>query len=130
LACVLDDGRDAACVLDYLTSTIASTHILTGASATLLLGHLDAPSDTPVLLGFVNDTLVSTYPPEPRNNVVSMWLICAAMRVVDTCPVKRLCEVVGSLQDGLSVWVADQHQVLTRKRSMWVVFVPSFHQLN
>jgi hypothetical protein len=105
-------------MLNYLTSTIASTHILTGASATLLLSYLDAPSDTPALLGFVNDTLVSTYPPEPQNNVASMWLIRAAMRVVDTCPVKRLCEVVGSLQDGLSVWVADQHQVLTHKHLM------------
>ena len=79
----------------------------------LLLSHLDAPSDTPVLLGFMNDTLMSTYPPKPQNKVTSMWLMCAAMRVMDTCPVKRLCKVIGSLQDGLSVWVADQHQVLT-----------------
>src|SRR6266851_1003768 len=117
LARVLDDGGDATRVLDHLASTIASTHIPTGASASrvaeLLLSHLDAPSDAPALLGFVNDTLVSTYPPEPRNKVASMWLIRAATRVVDTCPVKRLCEVVSSLQDGLSVWVADQHRVLT-----------------
>jgi hypothetical protein len=117
LARVLDDGGDATRVLDHLASTIASTHIPTGASALraaeLLLSHLDAPSDAPALLGFVNDTLVSTYPPEPRNKVASMWLIRAATRVVDTCPVKRLCEVVGSLQDGLSVWVADQRRVLT-----------------
>jgi hypothetical protein len=117
-------------MLNYLISTIASTHILTSASATLLLSHLDVPSNAPALLGFVNDMLVSTYPPKPQNNVASMWLIRAAMRVVDTCPVKRLCEVVGSLQNGLSVWVMDQHQVLTHKCLMWVVFVPSFHQLN
>ena len=51
----------------------------------------------------MNDTLVSTYPPEPRNKVASMWLICAATRVVDPCPAKRLREVVGALQEGLSV---------------------------
>jgi hypothetical protein len=117
-------------VLDYLTSTITSTHILTGTSATLLLSHLNVPSDMPALLGFVNDMLMSMYLPKLRNNVASMWLICTAMRVVDMCPIKRLCEVIGSLQDGLSVWVVDQHQVLTRKRLMWVVFIPSFHQLN
>jgi hypothetical protein len=60
LARVLDDGGDATRVLDHLAGTMASTHIPTGASATraaeLLLSHLDAPA----LLGFVNDTLVST----------------------------------------------------------------------
>jgi hypothetical protein len=65
LAHALDDGGDATHVLDHLVSTIASTHIPTSASAMraveLLLSHLDARSDMPVLLGFVNDTLVSTY---------------------------------------------------------------------
>ena len=65
LAHALNDGGDTMHVLDHLASTIVSTHILTSASAThaveLLLSHLDAPSDMPALLGFVNDTLVSTY---------------------------------------------------------------------
>ena len=65
LARALNDGGDATRVLDHLASTIASTHIPTSASATrvveLLLSHLNMPSDTPALLGFVNDTLVSTY---------------------------------------------------------------------
>ena len=61
--------------------------------------HLDVPPDVPALLGFVNDMLMSTCPPEPRNKVASMWLICAAMRVMDTCPVKKLREVVGELQE-------------------------------
>lgn len=117
LARVHDDGADAARVLDHLAGTIASTHIPTGASATraaeLLLSHLETPSDAPALLGFVNDTFVSTYPPEPRNKVTSMWLIRAVTRVVDTCPINKLCEVVGALQEGLSVWIADQHRVFT-----------------
>ena len=40
-----------------------------------------------------------------------MWLIRVATRVVDTCPVKRLREVVGALQEGLCVWVAVQYQL-------------------
>jgi len=60
----------------------------------------------------MNDTLVSTYPPEPQNKVISMWLICTATRVIDTCPVKKLRKVIGTLQEGLGVWVADQYQVL------------------
>jgi len=117
LARVLDDGGDATRVLNHLAGTISSTHIPTSASATraaeLMLSHLDIPPDAPALLGFVNDTLVSTYPPEPRNKVASMWLIRAATRVVDTCSVKKLREVVSTLQEGLGVWVADQYQVLT-----------------
>ncbi|KAH9999591.1 hypothetical protein BJV74DRAFT_158676 [Russula compacta] len=118
LARVLDDGADTTRVLDHLAGTIASTHIPTGASATraaeLLLSHLETPpSDAPALLGFANDTLVSTYPPEPQNKVASMWLIRTATRVVDACPVRKLREVVGALQEGLSVWVADQYRALT-----------------
>ena len=79
------------------TGTISSTHIPTGASAMhaveLMLSHLDIPPNVPTLLRFVNDMLISTYLPEPRNEVVSMWLIRAATRVVDTCPAKRLYKV-------------------------------------
>jgi len=34
------------------------------------------------------------------------------MRVVDTCPIKKFHKVIGTLQEGLGVWVADQYQVL------------------
>ncbi|KAH9060473.1 hypothetical protein EDB87DRAFT_1616129 [Lactarius vividus] len=114
---VLDEGADPARVLDHVAGTIASTHIPTGASATraadLLLGHLETPSEAPALLEFVNDTLVSTYPPEPRNKVVSMWLMRTVTRMVEMCPVRMLRELLGALQEGLSVWVADQYQVFT-----------------
>ncbi|KAI9465049.1 hypothetical protein BJY52DRAFT_1209886 [Lactarius psammicola] len=114
---VLDEGADPARVLDHVAGTIASTHIPTGASAAraadLLLGHLEMPSEAPALLEFVNDTLVSTYPPEPRNKVVSMWLMRTVTRVVETCPVRMLRDLLGALQEGLSVWVADQYQVFT-----------------
>ena len=72
---------------------------------------LDIPPNVPALLRFMNDTLVSMHPPKPQNKVASMWLICIATRVVDTCPVKRLCEVIGALQDGLCMWVTVQYQL-------------------
>jgi hypothetical protein len=88
LSRVLDDGADAARVFDHLAGTIASTHIPTGAFATraaeLMLSHLETPPDAPALLGFVNDTLISTYPPEPQNKVASMWLIRTATRISST----------------------------------------------
>ncbi|KAI0301170.1 hypothetical protein B0F90DRAFT_1817185 [Multifurca ochricompacta] len=103
---VLDEGTEAARVVDHLAGTIASTHIPTGYSATraadLLLSHLEMPSDAPALLEFVNDTMVSTYPPEPRNKVASMWLMRTVTKVVDTCPATVLRDVLGTLQEGLS----------------------------
>jgi hypothetical protein len=134
LARVLDDGGDATRLLDHLAGTIASTHIPTGGSATraaeLMLSHLEMPPNAPALLGFVNDTLVSTYPPEPQNKVPSVWLIRAATRVVDTCPVKKVREVVGALQEGLSVWVADQYRVLTAEEYAFDVRGFFFHPLQ
>lgn len=126
----LDEGADSARVLDHVAGTIASTHIPTGASATraadLLLGHLETPSEAPALLGFVNDTLVSTYPPEPRNKVTSMWLVRTVTRVVETCPVKMLGELLGALHEGLSVWVADQYRVFTVEEYAFDVSVLTF----
>jgi hypothetical protein len=121
---VLDEGADAARVLDHVAGTIASTHIPTGASATrvadILLGHLEVslslqPHDAAptLLLAFVNDTLVSTYPPEPQDKVVSMWLLRMVKKVVGTLPARMLCKAVSALQEGLGVWVTDQYQVFT-----------------
>lgn len=131
IARVLDDGADAARVLDHLAGTIASTHIPTGASATraaeLMLSHLETPPDAPALLGFVNDTLVSTYPPEPQNKVASMWLIRTTTRVVEMCPVNKLSEIVGTLQEGLSVWISDQCRVFSVEEYAFdVSFIPFF----
>jgi hypothetical protein len=114
---VLDEGADPARVLDHVAGTIASTHIPTDASAMraadLLLGHLETPSEAPALLEFVNDTLVSTYPPEPRNKVVSMWLMRTVTRAVETCPARVLRDLLGALHEGLGVWIADQYRVFT-----------------
>jgi hypothetical protein len=55
-----------------------------------------------------------------------MWLIRPATRVVDTRPVEKLCGVLGALQEGLSVWIADQHHVFTAEEYMFDVggFIP------
>lgn len=128
---VLDEGADPARVLDHVAGTIASTHIPTGASAMraadLLLSHLETPSEAPALLEFVNDTLVSTYPPEPRNKVVSMWLMRTVTRVVETCPTRMLRELLCALQEGLSVWVADQYRVFTAEEYVFDVSVLAPH---
>jgi len=50
------------CMLNHIAGTIASMHTPTDTLVTcmaeLLLGH----HDVPMLLGFINDMLMSTYP--------------------------------------------------------------------
>jgi hypothetical protein len=72
---------------------------------------LNIPPNVPTLLRFVNDMLMSMHPPKPQNKVTSMWLIRATTRVVDTCSVMRLHEVIGALQEGLCMWVTVQYQL-------------------
>jgi len=87
LARTLDDGGGTTRVIDHLVGITSSIHVPTSASATrtadLPLSHLEMPVDAPALLEFVNDTLVSIYPPEPRNKVASLSFI-RTTKVVDT----------------------------------------------
>jgi len=125
LARALDHVADTT---RYSTTTRAPPRAPTSQLAPLqcaaeLVSHLEMPADTPAPHAFVNDTLVNLYPPESRNNVASLRLIRAATRVVDTCPIKQLRDVVGALQEGLSVWLADYSWLVPRRntRSTWVV---------
>ncbi|KAI0044102.1 hypothetical protein FA95DRAFT_1681450 [Auriscalpium vulgare] len=118
----LDDGVETVRILDHVASILSSTHIPSSSSSTrvadLLLSHLeiDDAADAPAtLLEFVNDTLVSTYPPEPRGKVVSMWLLRTVTRIVDVCPLSLFQDVVGSIQEGLQTWIADEYRVFTEE---------------
>jgi hypothetical protein len=72
---------------------------------------LNIPPNVSTLLRFVNDMLMSMHPSKPQNKVMSIWLIHATTRVVDTCPVMRLHKVIGTLQEGLCMWVTVQYQL-------------------
>ncbi|KAH9936222.1 uncharacterized protein B0H18DRAFT_1206615 [Fomitopsis serialis] len=106
----LDYGIDSVTVVDQIASTVFSHRSPTpSASSTriadLLLSNLDindardVPKD---VLDLVNDTLASTYPPEPRNKVISIWLIRTLTRVIDACPVELSMNMFELLQDGLA----------------------------
>jgi hypothetical protein len=64
------------------------------------------------LFSFVNDVLVSTYPPEPRNKITSMWMIRSLTRVVDACPADLRMDLLKTIQDGLRVWIHDGHEAV------------------
>ncbi|TFY54884.1 hypothetical protein EVJ58_g8595 [Rhodofomes roseus] len=117
----LDYGIDSVTVVDQVASTVSSHHSPTmSASATriadLLLSNLDITDarDVPKdVLDLVNDTLITTYPPEPRNKVVSLWLIRTLTRVIDACPIELSMNMFELLQEGLAHWISDDYQVFT-----------------
>lgn len=117
----LDYGIDAPDIVDRVASTIALSHINPdfGAStriADLLLSNLDF-SDIRQLptevLDFVNDTLLGTYPPEPRNKVTSCWVLRSLTRAIDTCPPELHTGFFEKVQDGLCKWISDECESFT-----------------
>ncbi|KAH7912528.1 hypothetical protein BJ138DRAFT_1112247 [Hygrophoropsis aurantiaca] len=116
----LDYGVDAASVLDHVAEVISQNPCPAFASSTrvadLLLGHLEI-SDTRQLpsyvFDFVNDTLLSTYPPEPRNKITSIWLIRSLARIVDGCPSVLRMNLLETLQDGMATWISDDYRIFS-----------------
>ena len=97
-----DYSLDSQTVLDNITtfisanqtptSEISSTH-----AAELLISHLDiveAREIPEVLVGFVNDTMRSIYPPEPRNKPLSLWLVYMDCQLETTSHLYPLDEMV------------------------------------
>lgn len=118
----LDEGIDSIAIVDRVASAISEQHSPTSLSSTriadLLLSHLDIAkaSTTPRdLFEFINDTLVSTYPPEPRNKVPSIWLLRTLTRTMDTCPTELLEDMLRMVQGGISLWVSDEYSSLDRR---------------
>lgn len=116
----LDYGVDSFAVLDHVASTISRNPnpAFTDSArvADLLLKYLeisDARQIPAALFEFVNDTLLSTYPPEPRNKITSSWLLRSLTRVVDACSAELVLSLFEIIQDGLSVWVSDSYSIFT-----------------
>lgn len=116
------EGVDSVTVIDRVAAAISSQNCPTSLSSTrvadLLLSHLDfsdarsAPSE---LFEFVNDTLISSYPPESRNKVPSTWLLRTLTRAMDACPNELQEELFETVQGGVSLWISDAHCTLDRK---------------
>ena len=60
------------------------------------------------LLELVSDTMRATYPPEPRNKAMAMWLARSLMGVVENCPVEFCLSVLQTVKESLCMWLADE----------------------
>ncbi|KAF8842180.1 hypothetical protein BDN67DRAFT_995787 [Paxillus ammoniavirescens] len=117
-----DSGVDEISVLDHVAEQVAQSPCPAFASsirvADLILSHCemgDARQLPCNIFDFVNDTLLSTYPPEPRNLKPCMWLIASLTRVVDACPVDFRLNLLEMIQDGVSTWLSDEYRVFTQE---------------
>lgn len=118
----LDFGVDAFTVLDNVALLISQHRSPTSASslrvADLLLTQLevtDAREVPKAVFEFVNDTLGSAYPPEPRNTLSAMWMSRSLLSVIEACPQDLVLSVLEVLQVGLSLWIADEFVVWTEQ---------------
>lgn len=115
-----DYGVDSVSVIDQVAARICSTKSLTFTSATrvadLLLSHLDfneareIPMD---VLGLTNDSLLAAYPPESDDKVTALWLIRSLTRIIDACPAELALNLFELVQEGLSVWIADEFEAFS-----------------
>ncbi|KAI6039330.1 hypothetical protein EDC04DRAFT_1755812 [Pisolithus marmoratus] len=110
-----DGGSDAMTLLDDIAVDLARVPCPANASFTRLADILltqfdigDARQVSSNVFDFVNDTLLSTYPPEPRNLKPCTWLIATLTRIVDACPIDQLVELLQAIQDGVGIWVSDK----------------------
>ena len=66
---------------------------------------LQFPSD---LFDLVHDIMAASYPPEPCNKVVGLWLIRSLCNVIDTCPKNLLAHLLETMHDALCSWMTDE----------------------
>jgi hypothetical protein len=109
-------------LLDHVAEAISRDCCPTSTSsvqvADLLISHIemtDARHIPGSVSDFVNEVLRSSYPPEPRNKIMSLWMIRSLTRLIDTCPVAILQSLLEYVQEGLSIWVSDEWQVFSEE---------------
>ena len=108
----LDNGADPDSVLEEIAATVYEHHTPTWTSATrivdLIASRLGPTNlkETSVLK-LANKTLISAYPAS-RDTVITAWLIRSVTRIVEESPTPLAPYVLDQIQDGLSLWFADE----------------------
>lgn len=115
----LDYGLDALTVFDHVGSAITSdfspTHTSSTGVADILLGHLDLSDAQQVPAGlfeFVNESLTSSYPPNQHDMITSTWPLRSLAKIIEETPASLLQGLLEFVQDGISVWLADEYEAL------------------
>ena len=84
----------------------------------MLVSQVDLSADADLqlpsaLLDLVQETLILSYPPEPSNKVVSLWLLRSLVTVIDACPLDMVAQLLESLLEGLVIWLTDSVEIFS-----------------
>jgi len=114
----LDFGTDPMELITSLSTAIVTSFDPTFSSysriADVLLGHVDAENLKEVpeeFMSLINDTLHASYPPQSQSNA-PLWLVRSLASFVLECPRTLLVGVLNHMQDGMCVWISDEHEAL------------------
>ncbi|KAJ7095727.1 hypothetical protein B0H15DRAFT_1019816 [Mycena belliarum] len=116
----LDYGVDAVAVFDHVAAILmegqSPTSTTSSRVADVLLTRLEIEEvrELPeALFEFINDTLRSSYPPEPRNAQQALWTLRSVARTIENCPAELVEELLRLIEVGLCLWVSDEHKALS-----------------
>lgn len=113
----LDNGAEPGKTLEEIAATVYAHYTPAWTSATrivdlivskLSLANLEETST----LKLANQTLVSAYS-TPVDTVVTTWLIRSLTRIVEESPTPIVPCVLDQVQEGLSLWFADENSVFS-----------------
>lgn len=115
----LDYGVDAVTFIDKVAENISQrsdpTCMSSGFVVDTLLNQVDICDAREVpdgLVEYVNETLRSSYPPQPRNKPSLSWMLRTLSNTIDKCPKELLWGLLEGIQEGLSIWILDEDQAL------------------
>lgn len=113
----LDNGAEPGSVLEEVAATILEHHTPAWTSATrivdLIVSKLGAANlKETSAIKLANQALISAYS-APQDTVITTWLIRSVTRVVEESPTSITPYVLDQIQDGLSLWFADESSVFS-----------------
>ena len=113
----LDNGADPGSVLEEIAATVHEHHTPTWTSATRIVDLIVSKLGPTNLketsaLKLANKTLISAYPAS-RDTVIAAWLIRSVTRIVEESSTPLAPYVLDQIQDGLSLWFADESTVFS-----------------
>ena len=127
----LDSGTEPGSVLEEVAAAVLERHRSTWTSATRITDLIISKLATANLketsaLRLANQTLMSAYP-ATQDTVVTTWLIRSVTRVVEGSPAPIAPYVLDQIQDGLSLWFADENSVFSAEEYEYDVCSSAVH---
>jgi hypothetical protein len=124
-------------VLDHVAAIIVKGHNPTSTMASrvadILISQLviDEVREIPeTFFEFINETLRSSYPPEPRNKQQTLWTLRSVSRIIDSCPSELVVDLLRLLEEGLCLWMSDGHKALSDVEYVYDVSQSLFLQIG